>query len=148
FSVRCMLHASPATTKEGGVQMCEQERWRQLIENAERPKPVEATTFLQWEGASVQQREGNDVTTASFTCNDGERYVVKMPEPESTRIIVNDQVVSRLGKALGAPVAEVQLVRVSADLLASLNLQRLPINVFHGSRYIQDCLDSEEISDH
>jgi hypothetical protein len=59
-----------------------------------------------------------------FKCDDGQHYAVKFrgnPHGDG-RGIFTEQVVARLGQLIGAPVPEVRLVNVTAELLAPLNL--------------------------
>lgn len=67
--------------------MSEQEHWRHLIDKAERPKFIEAISLL--------QKEDGTFNTARWMCDDGEKYVVKMPQPEAIRISVNEQIPGR-----------------------------------------------------
>jgi hypothetical protein len=100
--------------------------WRQLIDKAERPQIIEAISM-------VRKLKGMS-NPSLWKCEDGERYVVKMPEQAAIRTSVNDQIAGCLGKALGAPVADACLVLVRT-------------NVYHGSQWIDGCEYSEVIDD-
>jgi hypothetical protein len=87
------------------------DEWRSFIEatNSDRPIVVQAITLLRtWNTASKP---------VLLACNDGNQYVVK--GRQAGRMIVNDQVVARLGRSIGAPVGSVLLVDVSTDLIAA-----------------------------
>lgn len=59
-----------------------------------------------------------------FGCDDGEQYAVKFrgtPHGDG-RGIFTEQVVALFGRLMGAPVPEVRLVTVTAELLAPLNI--------------------------
>jgi hypothetical protein len=59
-----------------------------------------------------------------FKCDDGEQYAVKFrgnPHGDG-RGIFTEQVVALLGRLIGAPVPEVRLITVTAELLAPLNI--------------------------
>jgi hypothetical protein len=114
--------------------------WRRLIDKAERPQTIEAVSLL-WELKGVSN-------PSLWKCEDGELYIVKMPEHFAIRTSVKEQVAGHLGKALGAPVTDVCLVHVSRERLAAQQMKQTATNVFHGSRWIPDCEDSEEINDY
>ncbi|MBD2567469.1 hypothetical protein H6G59_06040 [Anabaena lutea FACHB-196] len=84
-------------------------RWKlsleELLKNPE--EPVLITTLLRgWNSAARPVRaKGID------DCN----YVVK--GQQAGRQIINDQIVARLGLAMGAPVGEPQIVEISPELL-------------------------------
>jgi hypothetical protein len=54
----------------------------------------------------------------------------KLPEEIAIRTSVKVQVAGHLGKALGAPVIDVWLVRISRTLLAAQQLPVMPTNDF------------------
>src|SRR6266702_4238299 len=76
----------------------------------------------------VAQRYAGGLTSASrpqkFECDDGNLYAVKFRgNPHGNgRAIFTEQVVGLLGRLVGAPVPEVRLVSVTAELLASLSI--------------------------
>lgn len=73
-----------------------------------------------------------------FLCRDGREYVVK--GSHNGRLIVNDHIVSRLGMALGAPVATVGLVNLPAQLIIMTpELYYFPPGVCHGSVWVDGC---------
>jgi hypothetical protein len=66
-----------------------------------------AHTFVRkWETSS---------SPALFVCDDGHEYVVK--GVHAGRMIVNDNLVARIGKRIGAPVPEVAIVHVPSELV-------------------------------
>jgi hypothetical protein len=83
--------------------------WVQLLADArgDPPPQVTAQTFLKrWETASKP---------VFLTCSDKRDYVVK--GSQAGRMVVNDQVIARIGSAVGAPVGEPMLVDVPQTLI-------------------------------
>jgi hypothetical protein len=77
-------------------------------------------------------------------CEDDQTYVVK--GVQAGRQIVNDQVVARLGIALGAPVGTPRLIEVSAELIElDRRLEQFSPGLAHGTLWIPDCLDSVDL---
>lgn len=78
-------------------------------------------------------------------CDDGHIYVVKGRQdgrPQVSRVMITDHIVGRLAKALGAPVPEVKLVEVPAELRgAQPQLQHMMTGVAHGSRNVADATE-------
>lgn len=99
---------------------------------ANRPAAVQAHTFLRvWPSFS---------RPAALACDDGHAYVVK--GKQIGRAAVNDQVVARLGIAMGAPVGEPMLVDVPQALItAEPQIQHLPPGIAHGTRFVENCSD-------
>lgn len=114
----------------------QQDEWQRLIAEAatRRSAPVAARTFRKkWGGFS---------NTVLLLCYDGHEYAVK--GRQAGRGIVNDQVVARLGEALGAPVAPAALVTISEELIAAEpELGHMPAGVCHGTQLIEACRDSD-----
>ncbi len=82
-----------------------------------------------------------------LAAEDGTEFVVKSPHigPERARAAVTEQVVSFLGKAIGAPVAEVALVQIDQELI-DMNKQtiaHLGTGICHGSRRIPNASDRD-----
>lgn len=105
--------------------------WRQLIEYfaGRRRHSATAYTFLKkWGSASAP---------VQLRCDDGQEYVVK--GPQTGRVAVNDQIVGRLGEALGAATGRVGLIDVPAELIAAEpELSHLTAGLCHGSLWIRD----------
>lgn len=85
-------------------------------------------------------------------CNDDRLYAVK--GCQVGRTLVADQVVGRLGAAIGAPVAEVALVDVPEWLIeapmsalgtSTGSIVHFKPGVGHGSLFIPDCTDSRDL---
>lgn len=108
--------------------------WRDLLAAATPSTSVSARTFVQeWQSYSHP---------VALACDDGEIYVVKGRQLNNGRVAVNEQIVGRLGMKLGAPVGQVVLVEISAELLAiEPRLQHLPSGLAHGSLHVPDCTD-------
>lgn len=118
------------------------EHWRALIGAAPTPQRVSAKTFVKsWTTFSL---------AAQMRCDDGVDYIVKGPRtdrPDVRRTLITEQVVGRVGRALGAPVPEVVLVEVVAELVAGqLELQTLEPGSCHGSRVIPDCSERQAVA--
>jgi len=103
-------------------------------------RPVRAVTYIRkWDHA--------DSEPALLTCDDGQAYVVKSLRVHGIsngRVIVNEQIVGRLGARLGAPVGEVRFVDVPDELIAAEpDLAHLSTGIAHGSLWIPHCTDRE-----
>ena len=71
-------------------------------------------------------------------CDDGREYVVK--GTQAGRMVVNDQVVARLGRIADAPVGRPALVDVPAGLIsAEPEMQHIPPGISHGTEFIAGC---------
>jgi hypothetical protein len=80
-------------------------------------------------------------------CEDGHDYVVK--GRQAGRAIINEQIVGKLGAALEAPVGQINLIDVPADLIGmQADLNHMPPGVSHGSRLILDCSDKLWLAHH
>lgn len=110
---------------------------------AERVRPpVVAQEYL--EGLSSASRP------QKLRCDDGHLYAVKFhgnPYGDGRAIFV-EQVVAMFGRLIGAPVADVKLVSVTAELLAPLALdfngQPATPGVHHGSRWMDGFSDRQD----
>jgi len=107
-----------------------------LITNAigSRPAPIQAHTFLQkWTTQSQP---------VALICDGGEKYVVKalqINRPEMNRLMVNEQIVARLGKLMHAPVPRAAYIDVPAELIAAEpNMTQMIPGVAHGSQFVED----------
>lgn len=112
-------------------------QWEDLITRAaaNRVSPIKAQTYRnkKWGSASAPVVLG---------CDDGNDYVVK--GQQAGRAIVNEQIVGKLGVALKAPVGQVNLIDVPADLIGmQADLKHIPAGVSHGSHLIPDCSDRQ-----
>ena len=77
-------------------------------------------------------------------CEDDQTYVVK--GVQAGRQIVNDQVVARLGIALGSPVGTPSFIQISAELIElDRRLASFSPGLAHGTLWIPDCRDSYEL---
>lgn len=126
---------------EGSSENSEIERWRGLLaEAAQKPPPVyRAITYLKkWDTASKP---------VLLRCSDGSEFVVK--GANAGKQAVNDQIVGRLGRAMGAPVGEVALVEVPQELVAiEPEMTHVTPGLAHGSRLIGDCSERARIRHH
>ncbi|MBD1862334.1 MULTISPECIES: HipA family kinase [Trichocoleus] len=74
---------------------------------------------------------------------DQKQYIVK--GKQAGRQIVNDQIVARLGVAMGAPVGEPKIVEISPDLLELYpQYDFLKPGTAHATRFISNCSDDRE----
>lgn len=115
------------------------EQWELLIEealNSYRPEAVGAHTFLKdWSTAA---------RPVLLACDDDNAYVVK--GKQNGRMLVNDQVIARVGNLMGAPVGSPALVDVPQELVtAEPQMQHMEWGVSHGSRFIPNCSEREAI---
>jgi hypothetical protein len=106
--------------------------WRRTIQEAttRRPDPIVAHTYRnRWQTAS---------SPVLLACDDGEEYVVK--GRQLGRVLINEQVIGRIGRALGAPVTDVALVDVPEALVQmEADMSHMPAGISHGNRWIPDC---------
>jgi len=99
-----------------------------------RPAPIKAHTYLQsWETQSKP---------VALICDGGEKYVVKalqINRPEMRRLMVNEQIVARLGELMHAPVPRAAPIEVPAELIAaeSKMAQIIP-GVSHGLQFVEN----------
>lgn len=112
----------------------DQERWRSLL------SPLLALPQPRVRALTPRKRLAGISQAALIYCDDGRDYVVK--GAQVGRALVADHVVALLGRRLGAPVPEVALVNVSADLiehpLSAVGTSTMPVMHFspglgHGS---------------
>ena len=112
-------------------------RWEclleQLLVNPE--EPVLIITFRRkWNSAS---------RPVSARGMDKCEYVVK--GRQAGRQIIADQIVARLGLAMGAPVGQPQIVEISPELLESdVNFSFLSSGKAHATRFIPNCFDDRD----
>jgi hypothetical protein len=112
------------------------EEWEKMITAAseKRSLPLKAQTYRnkKWSSAS------NPVLLA---CSDGQEYVVK--GRQNGRMVANEQIVGTLARKLGAPVPEVRLIDVSAELIAlNPEMQHMQPGLGHGSlSLLPDCTE-------
>ena len=120
------------------------DEWVALVSTASaaRPSPVRLVTYRNWIGSSW-------AFPAAFADASGAEYIVQSPHfgPDWARTLVTEQVVSALGRAIGAPLAEARLVDLPQELL-DINrsmLEHLQAGVCHGSRQIANVAQSRFI---
>ena len=121
-----------------------EEKWAVLIAQALalRGPPVRAMTYIETRSSAS--------TPVKVSGSDGRLYFVK--GGHSRRQLVNDHIVGRLGKALGAPTAPVAHVEVSGELVESEQSLgrhfpdggRFQPGVWHGSLVIDDVSNERE----
>lgn len=114
------------------------EQWRVLLNDyaEKREKPLRVVTFRRAWRSKAQP--------VLVNCEDGNEYVIK--GRQAGRQIVNDQIVARLGEAMGAPVGQPRLVEVSVELVEiEKRLAHIPSGIAHGTKFIPDCFDSHEL---
>ncbi len=102
----------------------------------QRSVSVKALTFLRgWRGSAE---------AVGVLCDDEKSYVIK--GSQAGRQVINDEIVARLGVALGAPVGIPELVEISSDLISiEPRLAHIAPGIAHGTLFIQDCDDSREL---
>jgi hypothetical protein len=108
--------------------------WARLIADAadHLEPPIRAETFVKKFATASQP--------VVLACDDGADYVVK--GAQAGRMIVIDQIVARVGDAVGAPVGEPALVDVPATLIAAEpEMAHMAAGIAHGSRWIPNCTD-------
>ena len=77
-------------------------------------------------------------------CEDGREYFVK--GQQAGRQIVNDQIIARIGQALGAPVGEPRIIDISSELIdINSSLSHISPGTAHGTVFISDCLDAYDL---
>lgn len=114
--------------------------WDRLLDAARAtpPNPVEARTYRK----SYQTLR----KPVLLECEDGVEYVVK--GSQGGRSVFNEQVIGRLGTALGVPVCEVSLVNVSPELIERNTpaMDHISPGLAHGCRFVPDCLGAIQIT--
>ena len=114
--------------------------WDRLLDDARAtpPNPVEARTYrLSFPTLSKP---------VLLKCEDGLEYVVK--GSQLGRSVFNEQVIGRLGTALGVPVCEVMLVDVPPELIERNKpaMDHIAPGLAHGCRFIPDCVGAMQIT--
>ena len=130
LSLRLLIHF--VTNSEN--ELTTKTRWKQALEKAiaQPEEPIQAITFRRgWNSAA------RPVLVRGIDKNE---YVIK--GQQAGRQTINDQVVARLGVAIGAPVGKPQLVEISAELIAEdPKFDYLTPGIAHGTLYVADCFD-------
>ncbi len=110
--------------------MRDREGWQHLIAGSGlAPALVRAESFDHAYTSYSQPRR--------VKCSDGHYYVIKGPNAGKT--MVNEQLVGRLGGAMGAPVGEVAFIDVSRALIdAEPRMAPITAGIVHGSRFMRD----------
>lgn len=106
--------------------------WESEIQAAikRRAEPVEA---------SIPRRIMNGASSAvQITCNDGKDYIVK--GAQLGRVVINEQIVAHLARAIGAPVPDARLVLIDEKLIQANPklLGHMKAGLAHGSMSILD----------
>lgn len=110
------------------------QEYRSAIEGAcaKREKPTQARTFLRGFRTKAQP--------VLMKCADKQTYMVK--GRQAGRQVINDQIVARLGMAIGAPVGQPKLIDIPAELIdIEPNLSHIASGIAHGTLFIPDCFD-------
>lgn len=100
-----------------------------------RPAPIKAETYLQsWPSHSKP---------VALMCGGGGKYVVKALQAnrvaEMGRVLVNDQIVARLGELIHASVPRVDLIDVPAELIAHQpEMSHMMTGIAHGSQFVEN----------
>lgn len=82
---------------------------------------------------------------ALVTCTDGIQWVLK--GSQNQRALVNEQVVARLGLAIGAPVCEIELLELTQALRdIEPELTEVACGLGHGVKFVPDCTDRQAIN--
>jgi hypothetical protein len=99
-----------------------------------RPAPIKATTYLRKWNTNSQP--------VALLCDGGDTYVVKALQAGRTdmgRVLVNEQVVARIGKLMHAAVPHVALIDVPAELITSQpEMSHITPGVAHGSQFVEN----------
>jgi hypothetical protein len=79
-------------------------------------------------------------------CENGRQYVVK--GRQAGRSVFNEQVIGRLGIALGVPVCDVILVNVPSELIAQNQpaMDHFAPGLAHGCHFVPDCVGAMQIT--
>lgn len=123
------------------------DEWRDLIEaaTAGREVPVRAETY------AGKFDPDSDSRPRMVVADDKRTYLLKAKQPDPAkphlpRAMTNDRIVGLLGKVIGAPVGEVTLVDLPADLTqGEPALSHMEPGITHGSAIIPDCSNRESI---
>jgi hypothetical protein len=103
---------------------------------AARPDAIIAHTFLRDYDTSARP--------VLLSCDNGRDYVVK--GQQAGRMLVNDQVIGRLGRALLAPVPRIAIITVPPELTESEpRMSHMAPGLSHGSQFLSDVGDSYTI---
>lgn len=111
-------------------------RWRSLLEAAvEKPEdPTIIVTLRRSFKSAARPVFGRGI--------DKQEYVIK--GQQAGRQIINDQIIARLGQAMGAPVAEPRIVEIDEELVDDPEFSYLTPGTAHGVIFIPDCSDDRE----
>jgi hypothetical protein len=119
-------------------QQSEENEWLSLLVTfaAQRDNPIRADTF--------RKALRTKAEPILVKCNDGREYYVKCQQ--AGRQIVNDQIVARIGRALGAPVGEPSLIEIPVELIqVNPTLTHISPGTAHGTVLILGCRDEYEL---
>lgn len=116
--------------------MVEREDWRNLV-RGQRTNAGEVTVE-----AVLQDRAPNGGSRPCLVLgSDGNEYWMKMTEnPQSPRVPVNEHVVGRLGRLIGAPVCSVAVLEIGQDVAGDrlTDGRTLKAGLAHGSLNVPD----------
>lgn len=119
------------------------DRWLQLISAAVSQRPTVLEIAIPVGVAQGTSRP------ARVVCNDGQKYVTKgrrQSKPPTGRMLFADQVVGRLAAFIDAPVPEVVLINVPAELIdSSYYLLDWEPGIAHGSVQVAHVEDSRDV---
>jgi hypothetical protein len=137
------LNSTQEPTAGSGQETITPDRWGELITAAmaNRPVPITAKTYRNKKWSS----RNNPVL---LVCGDGGEYVVK--GAHYPRDVINDQIVGRLARVIGAPVPEMRLIDVPAELIAANpDMRHIPAGLAHGSQSLYpDCTERLNLEAH
>jgi hypothetical protein len=127
--VAAVYSLTRATAREGVFCVPSRKQWTAMIKAAEGELgPILAAKRFYYTWKTLCK-------PALFSCDDDCEYVVK--GSENGRTLINEHIVGVLGRAMGAPVAEVRVVHVSKELIdAEPEIQYMKSGVAHGSLLI------------
>lgn len=104
------------------------------------PAPIRSSTYLRkWPSHSQP---------VALVCEDGGNYVVKALQAnrvaEMGRVMVNDQIVARMGQLIDAAVPKVALIDVPAVLIANQpEMSHMLAGIAHGSLFIENVTERD-----
>lgn len=117
------------------------DEWSRLITERLRTEPPDLTA------ATFDKKFGTNARPVRVFASNGRAYVVKSLQDghdHMERVLVNEQVVSTLGKAIGAPVASVALISVPKVLIdAEPEMTHMDPGVAHASLWLDNCTERE-----
>jgi len=113
--------------------------WSALLADAPEVAPLTAVRHLS--GPISQSFSRPHIYVAS----DGNEYVVKFARPNQLRSVSSDQVASRAGREIDAPVPEPAAIRVEVALLP-VGEEPSAAGLAHGCRFLEHVTDRQEVA--